>query len=261
MAALLEVEDLSVNYGVIKAVRGISFRVEKGELVTLIGANGAGKSTTMRTIAGLIKPQSGKIIFDGRNITGASSHVIVRLGISLSPEGRQVFPRMSVGANLEMGAFCADRGTLRRGLDQAYSLFPVLAERRRQMAGTLSGGEQQMLAVARALMSEPKLLMLDEPSLGLSPILVREIFELLKRIRSMGTTILLVEQNARMALKISNRGYGLETGEIVFSDTGEKLLISPRVAEAYLATSGSVKKLTTAAVPGGSPAKAEALEY
>jgi branched-chain amino acid transport system ATP-binding protein len=250
MAGLLEVEDLSVNYGVIKAVRGISFKVEQGELVTLIGANGAGKTTTMRTIAGLIKPRSGKIIFDGRNITGAPSHEIVRLGISLSPEGRQVFPRMSVEANLEMGAFCVGNEARKRGLDQAYGLFPVLAERKRQMAGTLSGGEQQMLAVARALMSEPKLLMLDEPSLGLSPLLVREIFELLKRIRSMGTTILLVEQNARMALKISNRGYGLETGEIVFSDTGEKLLASSQVAEAYLATSGNVKKSITSS---GSP--------
>jgi branched-chain amino acid transport system ATP-binding protein len=195
----------------------------------------------MRTLAGLIKPRSGSILFDGRDITGSPPHVIVRSGISLSPEGRQVFPRMSVEANLEMGAFCTDREARGRGLDQAYGLFPVLAERRRQTAGTLSGGEQQMLAVARALMAEPKLLMLDEPSLGLSPILVREIFELLKRIRSMGTTILLVEQNARMALKISDRGYGLETGEIVFSDTGEKLLTSPRVIEAYLATSGGKK--------------------
>jgi branched-chain amino acid transport system ATP-binding protein len=242
MAALLEVQDLSVSYGVIRAVRGISFTVEKGELVTLIGANGAGKSTSMRTLAGLIKPQSGKVLFDGRNITGAPPHVIVRSGISLSPEGRQVFPRMSVEANLEMGAFCVNKKVRTRGLDQAYGLFPVLAERRGQMAGTLSGGEQQMLAVARALMVEPKLLMLDEPSLGLSPIMVHEIFELLKRIRSMGTTILLVEQNARMALKISDRGYGLETGEIVFSDTGEKLLTSPRVIEAYLATSGGGKK-------------------
>jgi branched-chain amino acid transport system ATP-binding protein len=248
MAALLEVENLSVNYGVIRAVRGISFKVEQGELVTLIGANGAGKTTTMRAVAGLIKSRSGKIFFNGRNLTSASSHVIVRMGISLSPEGRQVFPRMSVEANLEMGAFCVDRRTLKRGLDQAYGLFPVLAGRRRQMAGTLSGGEQQMLAVARALMPEPKLLMLDEPSLGLSPIMVHEIFELLKRIRSMGTTILLVEQNARMALKISNRGYALETGEIVFSGTGEKLLASPRVIDAYLATSGSVKK---AAIPSG----------
>jgi branched-chain amino acid transport system ATP-binding protein len=242
MAALLEVRDLSVNYGVIRAVRGVSFIVEKGELVTLIGANGAGKSTTMRTLAGLIRPRSGKILFDGRDITGAASHVIVKAGISLSPEGRQVFPRMSVEANLEMGAFCAGKGAAKRGLEQAYGLFPVLAERRRQAAGTLSGGEQQMLAVARALMSEPKLLMLDEPSLGLAPILVREIFELLKRIRSLGTTILLVEQNARMALKISDRGYGLETGEIVFSDTGEKLLESPRVIEAYLAASKEQRK-------------------
>ncbi|MDR2479525.1 MAG: ABC transporter ATP-binding protein [Treponema sp.] len=242
MAALLEVRGLSVNYGVIRAVRGISFTVEKGELVTLIGANGAGKSTTMRTLAGIIKPRSGKIFFNGQDITGAASHVIVRSGISLSPEGRQVFPRMSVEGNLEMGAFCAGKGALRRGLDQAYDLFPVLAERRRQPAGTLSGGEQQMLAVARALMSEPKLLMLDEPSLGLAPLMVREIFELLKRIRGLGTTILLVEQNARMALKISDRGYGLETGEIVFSDTGVKLLESPRVIEAYLAKPKSGNK-------------------
>jgi branched-chain amino acid transport system ATP-binding protein len=233
--ALLEVHDLSVNYGVIRAVRGVSFTVEKGELVTLIGANGAGKSTTMRTIAGLLKPRSGRILFDGRDIAGSPSHVIVRSGISLSPEGRQVFPRMSVEANLEMGAFTVGKAALKRGLDQAFGLFPVLAERRRQSAGTLSGGEQQMLAVARALMSEPKLLMLDEPSLGLAPLLVREIFELLKRVRSLGTTILLVEQNARMSLQISDRGYGLETGEIVFSDTGAKLLESPRVIEAYLA--------------------------
>ena len=235
MTALLEVTDLSVNYGVIKAVRDISFTVEKGELVTLIGANGAGKSTTMLTLAGLIKPRSGRVVFDGMNISGAPSHVVVKAGISLCPEGRQVFPRMSVEANLEMGAFGVSKEAFKRGLEQAYNLFPVLAKRRRQMAGTLSGGEQQMLAVARALMSEPKLLMLDEPSLGLAPILVREIFELLKRIRSLGTTILLVEQNAKMALKISDRGYGLETGEIAFSGTGENLLESPEVIEAYLA--------------------------
>ena len=241
MAVLLEVTDLSVSYGVIRAVRGISFKVETGELVTLIGANGAGKSTTMLTLAGLIKPRSGKIIFDGKDITSAAPHTVVRAGISLSPEGRQVFPRMNVESNLEMGAFCVSKEALRRGLDHAYSLFPVLAERRHQQAGTLSGGEQQMLAVARALMSEPKLLMLDEPSLGLAPLLVREIFELLKRIRNQGTTILLVEQNARMALKISDRGYGLETGEIVFSGTGEKLLESPEVVEAYLAASSRKK--------------------
>ena len=241
MAPLLEVSDLSVNYGVIRAVRGIAFTVEKGELVTLIGANGAGKSTTMKTLAGLIKPRSGKIVFDGKDITGAPPHVVVRSGISLCPEGRQVFPRMSVETNLEMGAFCVSKEALKRGLDQAYGLFPVLEERRHQPAGTLSGGEQQMLAVARALMSEPKLLMLDEPSLGLAPLLVREIFELLKRIRSLGTTILLVEQNAKMALKISDRGYGLETGEIAFSGTGEKLLESPEVIAAYLAGSSRRK--------------------
>jgi branched-chain amino acid transport system ATP-binding protein len=235
--ALLEVRDLHVNYGVIAAVRGVSFTVNQGEVVTLIGANGAGKSTTMRTLAGLKKPRSGKILFNGRDITGAPSHVIVRMGVSLSPEGRQVFPRMSVMGNLEMGAFTADRGVLKRGLEQAFALFPVLAERRNQQAGTLSGGEQQMLAVARALMPAPKLLMLDEPSLGLSPILVQEIFSLIRRIRTLGTTILLVEQNARMALQISDRGYGLETGRIVFSDTGENLLRSDRVIDAYLATS------------------------
>jgi branched-chain amino acid transport system ATP-binding protein len=235
--ALLEVRDLYVNYGVIAAVRGISFTVNQGEVVTLIGANGAGKSTVMRTLAGLKKPRSGKIFFGGRDITGAPSHVIVRMGVSLSPEGRQVFPRMSVMANLEMGAFTAGRAVLKRGLEQAFALFPVLAERRNQQAGTLSGGEQQMLAVARALMPAPKLLMLDEPSLGLSPILVQEIFALIRRIRTLGTTILLVEQNARMALQISDRGYGLETGRIVFSDTGENLLKSNQVIDAYLATS------------------------
>ena len=244
MAALLEVSDLSVNYGVIKAVRGISFKVEQGELVTLIGANGAGKSTTMLTLAGLIKPRSGKIIFAGRDLSGAPPHVVVKAGISLCPEGRQVFPRMSVETNLAMGAFSVSKETQKRGIERAYALFPVLAERRQQPAGTLSGGEQQMLAVARALMSEPKLLMLDEPSLGLAPLLVLEIFELLKRIRSLGTTILLVEQNARMALKISDRGYGIETGEIVFSDTGEKLLESPEVIRAYLAGSGRKKAVS-----------------
>jgi branched-chain amino acid transport system ATP-binding protein len=232
---LLEVTDLSVNYGVINAVKGISFIVNAGEVVTLIGANGAGKSTTMRTLAGLKKAAGGKILFNGEDVTGLPSHAIVRLGISLSPEGRQVFPRMSVQTNLEMGAFTVDKAATKRGLDQAYALFPVLAERRAQMAGTLSGGEQQMLAVARALMSEPKLLMLDEPSLGLSPLLVQGIFELIRRIRGLGTTILLVEQNASMALRVCDRGYGLETGKIVFTDTGANLLSSDRVKAAYLA--------------------------
>jgi branched-chain amino acid transport system ATP-binding protein len=235
--ALLEVKDLHVNYGVIAAVRGINFTVNQGEVVTLIGANGAGKSTIMKTLAGLKKPRSGKVLFNGRDITGAASHRIVRGGVSLSPEGRQVFPRMSVMTNLEMGGFTADRKVLKQGLEQAFALFPVLAERRNQQAGTLSGGEQQMLAVARALMPAPKLLMLDEPSLGLSPILVQEIFALIRRIRTLGTTILRVEQNARRALQISDRGYGIETGKIVFSDTGENLLKSDKVIDAYLATS------------------------
>lgn len=234
MMPLLEVKDLCVNYGVINAVRNINFYVEKGEIVTLIGANGAGKSTTMKTIAGLIKPVSGDIFFEDKNIKDAQSPDIVRYGISLSPEGRHVFPRLSVLANLEMGGYIVSKEEVTKGIENAFSLFPVLKERSKQMAGTLSGGEQQMLAIARALMSNPKILMLDEPSLGLAPILVQEVFELIKKIRKQGTTILLVEQNARMALSISDRGYVLETGKITMTDTGSNLIKSNRVIEAYL---------------------------
>lgn len=233
--ALLEVNDLHVSYGAIHAIQGISFRVDEGEIVTMIGSNGAGKSTIMNTIAGLVRPSSGRISFGGRDMTSARSSDIVRAGISLSPEGRQIFPQLTVEENISLGAYTVDdKARVSRNIDRMYELFPRLRERRRQMGGTLSGGEQQMLAVARALMSESKLLMLDEPSLGLAPIIVQELFELFKAINASGTTLLLVEQNARMALQISDRGYVLETGRIVLEDTGSKLADDPKVREAYL---------------------------
>lgn len=232
--ALMEVKDLSLQYGVIKAVKSISFHVNEGEIVTLIGANGAGKSTTMKTIAGLIKPTSGSIMFNGEEIARSKPSEIVKKGICLSPEGRQIFPNLTVMQNLEMGAYTVSREAKNRGIERAFDLFPRLKERAKQDGGTLSGGEQQMLAVARALMAEPKLLMLDEPSLGLAPIVVQDIFRLIQKIRSMGTTIILVEQNARMALSISDRGYVLETGNVVLTDTGEKLIASEKVRAAYL---------------------------
>ena len=232
---MLEVLDMHVSYGAIRAIKGISLTVSRGEIVTIIGANGAGKSTTMNTLAGIYKPLKGKVIFNGEDITDISSVGTVRRGITLAPEGRQVFPRLSVEANLLLGAFKKSKEKKKRGLEMAYNLFPTLDTRHKQLAGTLSGGEQQMLAVARALMSEPKLLMLDEPSLGLAPMLVREVFSLIKRINSdLGITILLVEQNAKMALKISNRGYVMDTGRIVMSDTCEILLKSEKIQEAYL---------------------------
>ena len=232
--ALLEVKDLVVSYGAIKAVQGISFEVHAGELVTLIGANGAGKSTIMKAISGLEKPQSGSITFDGKPIHALPSHKIVQLGLCQVPEGRQIFPKMSVQENLDMGAYTRGRENYSGELDAAFAMFPVLKDRRRQMAGTLSGGEQQMLAVARAMMGRPKMLMLDEPSLGLAPLVVQDIFEMLTKIRSEGTTILLVEQNARMALGISDRGYVMETGRLVLSGTGEELLNNERVVEFFL---------------------------
>ena len=232
--ALLEVKDLVVSYGAIKAVQGISFEVNAGELVTLIGANGAGKSTIMKAISGLVKPQSGSITFDGKPIHTLPSHKIVQMRLCQVPEGRQIFPKMSVQENLDMGAYTMDGTNYAEDLENAFQMFPVLCDRRRQMAGTLSGGEQQMLAVARAMMSHPRLLMLDEPSLGLAPLVVQDIFEMLKRIRSAGTTILLVEQNARMALGISDRGYVMETGRLVLSGGGSELLNNERVVEFFL---------------------------
>ncbi|MBM7871215.1 branched-chain amino acid transport system ATP-binding protein [Clostridium pascui] len=231
---ILELNNVHVSYGNIKAVKGINLYIEKGEIVTLIGSNGAGKTTTMKTICGLIKPTEGKIQFKSENITNKNTNHIVKMGISMSPEGRQVFPRMTVLENLEMGSFIRTKEEEKEGLEKVFTLFPRLKERTKQIAGTLSGGEQQMLAIGRAMMAKPQLLLLDEPSLGLAPIIVQNIFELIKAINKMGTTILLVEQNARMALMIADRGYVLETGKIALSDTAKNLLDSDMVRQAYL---------------------------
>ena len=233
--ALLRVEDVHTYYGSIEALKGISLEVHEGEIVTLIGANGAGKSTTLRSINGLNHPRRGSIHFRGRDITRDPPHDIVRRGISQSPEGRKLFPRMSVLENLEMGAFQrSDRSELRGDLDRVYSLFPRLAERKQQRAGTLSGGEQQMVAIGRALMARPGLLLLDEPSMGLAPIFVERVFETIVEINNQGTTILLVEQNAMMALDIANRGYVLETGTVALADDAKALRRNEQVRKSYL---------------------------
>jgi branched-chain amino acid transport system ATP-binding protein len=233
--ALLRVEDVHTYYGSIEALKGISLEVHEGEIVTLIGANGAGKSTTLRSINGLNHPRRGSIHFRGRDITRDPPHDIVRRGISQSPEGRKLFPRMSVLENLEMGAFQrSDRSDLRGDLDRVYSLFPRLSERKQQRAGTLSGGEQQMVAIGRALMARPGLLLLDEPSMGLAPIFVERVFETIVEINNQGTTILLVEQNAMMALDIANRGYVLETGTVALADDAKALRRNEQVRKSYL---------------------------
>jgi branched-chain amino acid transport system ATP-binding protein len=233
--ALLELRDVHTYYGAIHALRGVSFDVEEGEIVTLIGSNGAGKSTTLRTISGLLKPRQGEIRLRGERIDSRRPHEIVELGVCQSPEGRRVFGRMSVRENLEMGAFSRrDRTGLDGEYERIYELFPRLRERREQNAGTLSGGEQQMLAIGRALMAAPKVLLLDEPSMGLAPILVEQIFDIVKTINEGGTTVLLVEQNALMALGIANRGYILQTGEVVLSDSADRLRRDPAVRKAYL---------------------------
>jgi len=233
--ALLRVEDVHTYYGSIEALKGISLEVHEGEIVTLIGANGAGKSTTLRSINGLNHPRRGSIHFRGRDITRDPPHDIVRSGISQSPEGRKLFPRMSVLENLEMGAFQrSDRSELRGDLDRVYALFPRLAERKQQRAGTLSGGEQQMVAIGRALMARPGLLLLDEPSMGLAPIFVERVFETIVEINNQGTTILLVEQNAMMALDIANRGYVLETGTVALADDAKALRRNEQVRKSYL---------------------------
>ena len=232
---ILELENVHTYYGSIHALKGISIVVLDGEIVTLIGANGAGKSTTLRSINGLNRPREGKITFQGREITSTPAHEIVKRGIAQSPEGRRLFPRMSVVENLEMGAFQrSDRSELREDMDRVFSLFPRLAERKTQKAGTMSGGEQQMLAIGRALMAHPKLLLLDEPSMGLAPMLIQQIFDIVTEINQQGTTILLVEQNAQQALSRAHRGYVLETGRIVKSGTGSEMLHDPAVKEAYL---------------------------
>lgn len=233
--ALLKVENLEVYYGVIRALKGISFEVNEGEIVTLLGANGAGKTTTMQSIMGLIHAKSGTVTYDGKNITGMPAHQIVKMGMTQVPEGRRIFAELTVYENLLMGAYTEkDKAKIKRDIDEIYTVFPRLCERKNQVAGTLSGGEQQMLAMGRAIMSHPKLLMLDEPSMGLSPLLVDQVFDIIKHFHSIGTTILLVEQNASKSLAISDRAYVLENGTIAYSGTGKELSESDDIKKAYL---------------------------
>ncbi len=231
---MLKVNDINVYYGAIHAIKGVSFEVNDGEIVTLIGANGAGKSTILNTVCGLLRSRTGSIEFLDKNLSNISAHRIVELGMAHVPEGRRIFQQMTVEENLEMGAYTRPRASVDPNLERVYEQFPRLKERRKQVAGTLSGGEQQMLAMGRGLMSNPKLLMLDEPSMGLAPILVEQIFDIIKRLHQAGTTILLVEQNARMALSVADRGYVLETGKIVATGTGDELLRDEAVKKAYL---------------------------
>nr|WP_325196735.1 ABC transporter ATP-binding protein [uncultured Oscillibacter sp.] len=234
MEPILKVEDINVYYGSIHAIKGVSFEVNEGEIVTLIGANGAGKSTTLNTISGLLHSKTGSISFMGENLGKFPCHKIVSKGLALVPEGRRVFLQMTVQENLEMGAYTQGSANIAKDLEAVYQQFPRLKERFKQVAGTLSGGEQQMLAMGRALMSHPKLLMLDEPSMGLAPILVEQIFEIIQNLHKAGTTILLVEQNAQAALSVADRGYVLETGKVVTTGTGHELLESPAIKKAYL---------------------------
>jgi len=233
--SLLALERLEVAYGGIRAVKGIDLAVESGEMVCLIGANGAGKSTTLRAVTGLVRSAAGRVMYDGREISGLRTHQIARRGLAMVPEGRGVFPQLTIEENLAMGAYArSDRSGVKADLDHAFHLFPRLAERRRQTAGTLSGGEQQMLAIARALMSRPRLLLLDEPSMGLAPLMVEKIFDVIRTIAAEGVTLLLVEQNARLALEVSHRGYVLDGGLVTLSGPARSLLGDPRVREAYL---------------------------
>ena len=234
MAELLKVDDINVYYGAIHAIKGVSFHVDEGEIVTLIGANGAGKSTTLQTVSGLLHSRTGSITFAGQNIGGIPAHKLVERGLAQVPEGRRIFLQMTVEENLEMGAYTQPKGNTAASLERVYEQFPRLKERQRQIAGTLSGGEQQMLAMGRALMSKPKLMMLDEPSMGLAPILVEQVFDIIRSLHKAGTTILLVEQNAQMALSIADRAYVLENGHISLSGTGKELARSEQVRKAYL---------------------------
>jgi len=234
MTALLSVRDLEVSYGTIPALHGVTLEVAKGEIVTLIGANGAGKTTTLRTISGLLKPKVGEVMFNGKVITGVKPHIVTAMGVSHVPEGRGIFANLTVSDNLELGAYLRKDKVQQSEYDRIFGLFPVLKERIKQNSGTLSGGEQQMLAISRALMSKPQVLLLDEPSLGLAPQMVQTIFRVIKEINAEGTTILLVEQNAHMALVTAHRGYVMETGRIVLSDDTKALLASDRIKKAYL---------------------------
>ena len=235
MAALLDVKELRAGYGVIEVLKGISIHVDAGEIVTVIGANGAGKTTTLMTISGIVKTRGGTIHFAGGDLGKVPAHDIVKLGLAQSPEGRKIFPRLTVLENLQMGAFTRnDEAGIRSDIEKAYHYFPILKERHKQLGGTLSGGEQQMLAIARALMARPKLLLLDEPSLGLAPMIVVKIFDVIRDLNKEGMSVLLVEQNARMALKLAHRGYVMETGTIIFNDKADVLLKDPRIQAAYL---------------------------
>ncbi|UQX00667.1 ABC transporter ATP-binding protein [Streptomyces sp. RerS4] len=235
MTALLKVEDLKVAYGKIEAVKGISFEVNEGEIVCLVGTNGAGKTTTLRTLSGLLKPTAGNITFDGKPLAGVPAHKIVSMKLAHSPEGRHIFPRLTIAENLQLGAFLrSDKEGIEKDIQRAYDLFPILGERRKQAAGTLSGGEQQMLAMGRALMCQPKLLMLDEPSMGLSPLMMQKIMSTIAELKSTGMTILLVEQNAQAALSLADQAHVMEIGKIVLSGTGQELLHNEDVRKAYL---------------------------
>ncbi|OKK19120.1 amino acid ABC transporter ATPase [Streptomyces sp. CB00455] len=235
MTALLKVEDLKVAYGKIEAVKGISFEVNEGEIVCLVGTNGAGKTTTLRTLSGLLKPSGGSVTFDGNPLANVPAHKIVAMKLAHSPEGRHIFPRLTITENLQLGAFLrTDKEGIEKDIQRAYDLFPILGERRKQAAGTLSGGEQQMLAMGRALMCQPKLLMLDEPSMGLSPLMMQKIMATISELKATGTTILLVEQNAQAALSLADRAHVMEIGKIVLSGTGQELLHNEDVRKAYL---------------------------
>jgi len=235
MPELLQVKDLHAGYGPIEVLKGITLTVNEGEIVTVIGANGAGKSTTLMTVSGCVKVRGGSIVFQGEELSAVPAHEIVRRGLAQAPEGRKIFPRLTVLENLEMGAFTRnDRPGIRADIDKSFQLFPILKDRQRQLGGTLSGGEQQMLAIARALMARPKLLLLDEPSLGLAPMIVLKIFEVIRDLNRNGMSVLLVEQNARQALKLAHRGYVMETGSITATDRAEVLLNDPRIQAAYL---------------------------
>jgi branched-chain amino acid transport system ATP-binding protein len=233
---MLQVTDATVRYGVIEALHGITFDIQQGEIVTLLGANGAGKSTTLRMISGLHAPSKGSIIFEGRDVTNVKAHEFSSFGISHVPEGRRIFGRMTVEENLEMGAY-QRRGSLTADIDEIYEMFPILKDRRKQPGANLSGGEQQMLAIGRALMSKPRLLLLDEPSMGLAPMIIQQIFRIIGQIRDQGTTVFVVEQNAQQALRLADRGYVMENGRIVFGDVAANLLVDPRVRAVYLGES------------------------